>query len=165
MDQYILGIISDTHYPASRAHFPFDKIRQQFAGVTRILHAGDSTEQEVLDMLGTIAPVDAVCGNMDEAGLGLPETLILSFGRIRIGMVHGAVPFPRPQDIMRYYFHQEKIDIFVFGHTHRPFNESAGGVRYFNPGSPAKPAFSCRPSVGLLTVSDEGLVDARIVQI
>ena len=67
-----LGVISDTHgllRPEARA---------ALASVDRILHAGDIDGRVVLQMLGSLAPITAVRGNMDRGAWarGLPEDKI-----------------------------------------------------------------------------------------
>ena len=59
-----LGIISDTHMPRAADTLP-DKVIKGLEGVDMILHAGDITEENVLEELGRIAPIKAVAGNMD----------------------------------------------------------------------------------------------------
>ena len=40
--------------------------------------------------------------------------------------------------------------VVVFGHTHRTFCETIGGVLYFNPGSAGKPKFGLGRTVAIL---------------
>ena len=54
-----LGVISDTHGRLDAA------VHEIFAGVERIVHAGDVGAAGVLVELSTIAPVTAVRGNVD----------------------------------------------------------------------------------------------------
>ena len=58
-DMTRLGVISDTHGRVDPA------LREIFAGVERIVHAGDVGTADVLVELATIAPVTAVRGNVD----------------------------------------------------------------------------------------------------
>ena len=66
-----IGLISDTHLPtmATRLH---PAVHQVFAGVDMILHAGDLTGSEMLDLLSAIAPVRAVRGDQDQNLEDLP---------------------------------------------------------------------------------------------
>ena len=57
-----MGVISDTHGRLD------DEVLELFAGVDRIVHAGDVGDERVLARLALVAPVTAVHGNMD-AGL------------------------------------------------------------------------------------------------
>ena len=64
MGAYRVGILSDTHMPAS-LHRLWDEIGTAFSGVDLILHAGDIVLPTVLDQLEAIAPVLAARGNND----------------------------------------------------------------------------------------------------
>ena len=55
----IIGLVSDTHGMVR------DGLFEALAGVSQILHAGDVGGRSMLDALATIAPVQAVCGNVD----------------------------------------------------------------------------------------------------
>ena len=55
-----IGIISDTHGFLSPSVF------NQFKDVEQIFHAGDIGGIEIIKQLEQIAPVRAVCGNMDD---------------------------------------------------------------------------------------------------
>ena len=59
-----------------------------------ILHVGDVVAASLLEELRVLAPVQAVHGNMDEPALkaALPETRIVEFEGVRIGMVHEPGP-------------------------------------------------------------------------
>ena len=79
-----VGVISDTHGQLS------DEIPELFAGVDRIVHAGDVGDERVLQRLALVAPVTAVHGNMD-AGLpaaDLPLEAVLDVGRVRLLVGH-----------------------------------------------------------------------------
>ncbi|NLJ25093.1 MAG: YfcE family phosphodiesterase, partial [Firmicutes bacterium] len=59
-----IGVLSDTHIPVRARHLPAE-IFIAFTGVDLILHAGDIKEWSVIQELSTLAPVEAVFGNMD----------------------------------------------------------------------------------------------------
>ena len=46
----------------------------------------------------------------------------------------------------------EKIDLFVFGHSHRAFDEERDGKIYFNPGSCTDKVFTPQCSYGILEI-------------
>ena len=58
----LVGLISDTHGLVRPEVFA------ALEGVALILHAGDVGGQDVLTQLQTIAPLHAVCGNVDAPG-------------------------------------------------------------------------------------------------
>ncbi|MHB1136503.1 MAG: metallophosphoesterase family protein [Coriobacteriia bacterium] len=150
----LLGIISDTHGVLPPA------IDAVFAGVDRIIHAGDVGGSSIIDHLETIAPVIAVRGNMDTGDLGwrLQEQALLHFGEHRILVVHQAASVPG--DGL-----PAGVSVVVSGHTHRASIESVDGILYVNPGSAGGHSRDGRgPTVALLDCAAEPPF-ARIVEL
>jgi putative phosphoesterase len=150
------AILSDTHLNTGGA-LP-DEVRRQLSCADGILHAGDLTSAAFLADLRSLAPVTAVRGNCDgwDPGLAaLPRTAIALCGHLRVGLTHGAwgVGSTTP-DRAAAAFAGKKVDIIVFGHSHAPFNEIAGSVHLFNPGSLTQRRRQPRCSYGWLTVAD-----------
>jgi len=167
-----IGLVSDTH-----GYFD-PKLREILAGVDMILHAGDVGEDTVLHELGTIAPVQAVRGNIDSADSGLPLSLQLTPGGAAIHLVH---ILPAPQSHLERWAkseHESKpvpkaaerlfrtfepaTEIVLFGHSHRPCLVSLGGMLWINPGSAGRKRFSLPRTCGRLEISTERF-EARIV--
>lgn len=152
-----IGVLSDTHIPRRRKALP-PQIWENFSQVDLILHAGDIVEEKVLTDLKAIAPVEAVCGNMDIADLfndfKLPRKKIIMVGNKRIGLVHGDGSSGTTPQRARKAFLQDEVDCIVFGHSHQPFNELIDGVMLFNPGSCTDPRRELYPSCGILHVSE-----------
>jgi uncharacterized protein len=159
-----IGIISDTHIPRTAVTLP-ETVAGHFEGVDLILHAGDLEVASLLDDLESIAPVKAVCGNMDrDRDMSLmPDRRIVDVEECRIGLIHG---WGAPNDLhlrVRKEFDDE-MDCIVFGHSHQSFNEKVAGVLMFNPGSPTDKRFAPFRSVGILTV-DGRSVKGDIIRI
>lgn len=123
----------------------------------RIVHAGDLVTGAVLDAFHDRAPTRAVHGNADADAVRerLPATRSLSYGGVRIAVVHtregGATAlsmFGRARDAV----------LVVFGHTHRP-TAVEGPPTLLNPGSHADPR-GARPTHAELRAVDGGLVGA-----
>jgi len=162
-----LGIITDTHIPQRIKALP-PRVFEVFRGVDRILHAGDINSRQVLDQLTEIAPVEAVAGNADLVGHGLPLTRVIEVEGKRIGLVHGHGGWSRylrskVRDQFGYDEEHylkivqrsfEPVEAIVFGHTHRYYHAVRSGIWLFNPG-PIAPDFynTLGPQVGLLHVS------------
>jgi hypothetical protein len=147
-----IGVISDTHgllRPEAVA---------ALTGVERILHLGDVGKASVLTELGKIAPVTAIRGNTDCDGscAELPETEVALIAGRYVYMLH---------DLNTLHLDPAagKFAAVLFGHTHVPNYYTRKGVLYFNPGSCGPRRFRLPVTVGLLTVSEEGEWDARIV--
>ena len=151
-----VGVISDTHLTGRRALPPL--ILEAFTGVACILHAGDIATGEVLDELRAIAPVHAVCGNVDPPDLAaaLLDALVLDLGGARIGLTHGHLGRgdTTPARASSMFAGVAGLRAVVFGHSHQPYNEMHGGILLFNPGSPTDRRRQPRHSAGLLTIED-----------
>lgn len=168
-----IGVISDTHMP------PFDdlvcsSIEDAFAGVDRILHAGDLVTLSVLDWLERIAPVTAARGNNDtylDDDHRLAEVHLLDLGGVRVGMTHVLPTPPGPErptvpELARRCGLDPVPDVWVFGDSHRDVVERRDGVLLVNPGSPTSPHLrvDLDGTVAILTV-DDGEADASIVRL
>jgi uncharacterized protein len=160
-----VAVISDTHAPRRWKHCP-PAVARQLDGADVILHAGDVCVPEVLDELSAFAPVKAVLGNNDSAGVaawGAPAELLLDLDGLRVGMVHDAGLPPRRAQRLRARF--PDADLVVFGHSHIPLDEEHGGLRLFNPGSPTDRRRQPRGTVGVLEVGHGRLIQARIIPV
>jgi putative phosphoesterase len=173
-----LGVVTDTHIPDRMRALP-PAVFEALAGVDAILHAGDVCVRPVLTALARIAPVHAVAGNRD-LFLRLPAALRLEFEGVRVGLTHGhggmagyvseklryyTVGFQYGRFIRKVLGSFTQVDVIVFGHSHRPYNQVERGVLMFNPGSLGpdyRPPHG--PAVGRLTI-DNGAVRGEIVPI
>ena len=138
-------------------------VRQHFQQVDLILHAGDFVDLAVFEMLQTIAPVEAVQGNMDQPEIRKrfpAQREITLAGRV-LGLTHGE---GAPQGISaRVRPHFARVDVIVFGHSHQPLNEWRDGILFFNPGSPTDRIFAPYNSLGLLEITDT--ITGRLLRI
>lgn len=149
-----VGVISDTHGLLR------DEAIAELEGSDVIVHAGDVGGEEILRRLSRIAPVHAVRGNTDGGAWGstLPHTEVVSVGGADLYMVH---------DI-------EDLDLdpaaagfaaVIYGHSHRPHIARRDEVLFINPGAAGHRRFRLPVSVGRLTVSASGAVEAEIVEL
>ncbi|HYM24246.1 MAG TPA: YfcE family phosphodiesterase, partial [Vicinamibacterales bacterium] len=106
-----IGVIADTHGLLR------PEVGRAFAGVDRILHAGDVGGRGVLEGLGRIARVDAVFGNVDDPhDPSLAASRVVVVDGVTIHVSHGdELGSPRPALVLARY----AGDVVVFGHTHR----------------------------------------------
>jgi hypothetical protein len=58
-----------------------------------------------------------------------------------------------------------RADLVVFGHSHIPLDESAPGLRIFNPGSPTDRRRQPHGTLGVLRVDDGRLAHATIISV
>jgi hypothetical protein len=130
-------VIADTHLPRGRRRLP-EPLLEELRRADLILHAGDVVSAAALAELEAYAPVQAVCGNADEAALraALPEQLVVRTQGVSIGLVHD--PGPRHERADRLLATFPGCAAIVFGHTHLAQIERHDGVWFLNPGSPTE---------------------------
>lgn len=144
-----IGVISDTH------GFLDPKISRLFAGVDHILHAGDIGPEVILAELEAIAPVTAVTGNTDTSPAYPPLRVVTLDGHKFL--VHHIVDPYAPRENLRSRLAAEQPEAVVFGHTHKAFNSTVGGVWYLNPGYAGKPKPGVERSVAILHCDANGM--------
>jgi hypothetical protein len=137
-----IGVISDTH------GFLDPKVQKLFAGAGHILHAGDIGGAFIAFELAQTAPLTAVLGNTD-GGLGFRETEIVELAARKF-LVHHIVHPQSPSGKVKSLIARGRPDVVVFGHTHRRFCETIGGVLFLNPGYSGKPKVGVERSVAIL---------------
>ena len=130
-----------------------------------ILHAGDVVDPALLDELKAFAPLTVVMGNVDSHDIrdwGATDEIVINLGGVDIGMVHDSGLSKGRRNRMRAKFPDARV--VVFGHSHMPVNEDAGGLLLFNPGSPTWKRKAPFPSMGILWIED-GEVEGEIFPI
>jgi putative phosphoesterase len=130
------------------------------------LHAGDVCTASLLDELAGYAPVRVVLGNNDGpdvAAWGAPETLEFEIAGLPVAMVHDSGKSAGRLERLRRQFPAARM--VVFGHSHMPLDQSANGIRIFNPGSPTDRRRQPRGTFGLVHIEDGHLIEARIVPV
>lgn len=141
----VVGLISDTHGLVR------PEVANVFAGVQLILHAGDVGGSGVLGKLATIAPVEAVFGNVDDPNdPALCAERSVTLGGVTIHVSHGhELKSPTPELALRRYSGK----VIVFGHTHRAviLRDDANRTAV-NPGAAGPRRFDLQPSVARVTI-------------
>lgn len=153
--RHVVGLISDTHGLVRREVF------DALDGVELILHAGDVGDN-VLEELGTIAPIEAVYGNTDPTDdPRLRESIELTLAGVRIHVSHGhELGSPTPERLLAKY----DADVIVYGHTHQQKVVEIDGRLVVNPGAAGQRRFKLKPSVGVLTI-EAGRASVRLVEL
>jgi putative phosphoesterase len=149
-----IGVISDTHGLLR------PEVAPALTGVERILHLGDVGKASILEELAAIAPVTAIRGNVDREGpcAELPETDVVLIADRYVYMLHNL-------DTLHLDPAAGKFAAVLFGHTHVPNFYRRKGVLYFNPGSCGPRRFRLPVTVGLLSVSEDGELEPKIVSL
>lgn len=158
-----IGVLSDTHIPKAALDLP-EEVYYDFVNVDLIFHAGDLVELSVLRNLEKLAPVKAVCGNMDVGAVQkiLPKKLVVTVGKFKIGLIHGFGPVKGLEQRVKAEFDKD-VHMVVFGHSHMPLSEKIGKTKLFNPGSPTDKVFAPYNTYGILDVENE--IVERIIRI
>lgn len=157
-----VAVLSDTHSPRRWKSCP-PSVAAALRGVDAILHAGDVCTAETLDELAAFAPLHVVRGNNDGADVaawGARNTLEIQLGRVPIAMIHDSGPAQGRAPRLRRMFPDAAL--VVFGHSHIPWNETHGGQRHLNPGSPTDRRRQPQGTMAELLIDDGRLVSARI---
>jgi putative phosphoesterase len=147
-----IGVVSDTH------GLWRPDVAIALSGVERILHLGDVGNPSIIKEMERIAPVTAIRGNIDREGpcSELPETDVVLVGDRYVYMLH---------DLNTLHLDPAagKFAAVLYGHTHKSNCYMRKGVLYFNPGSCGPRRFELPVTVGLLTVREDGELEAKVV--
>ncbi|HEY5041286.1 MAG TPA: metallophosphoesterase family protein [Verrucomicrobiae bacterium] len=144
-----IGVISDTH------GFLDPRVKKVFAGVDRILHAGDIGDPTIELELKFIAPVTVVLGNTD-VGLPFKETEVVVLADKKFLIHHIVNPWALSEKVEA-RIRLDRPDAVVFGHTHKKFCETMNGVLFFNPGYAGKPKLGSERSLAVLHCDKNGI--------
>lgn len=152
----LVGLVSDTH---GRLR---PELLELFAGVDRILHAGDVGDPAILERLEEIARVAAVWGNVDGAAVRARtrQSLVEDASGLRIAVVHGHGS-TEPADLAGRF---PGADVVVHGHTHVPRVVRWHGTLVVNPGSAGPRRFGKPVTAALLRVRD-GAPEVRVMDL
>ena len=109
-----IGILSDTHSTWD------DRFRQYFDKCDEIWHAGDIGDYSVLTKLQEVAPVRAVCGNIDGGAIRMdcPEQLFFEVEGTSILMRHIVGRPSRYARGIPTLLRQFRPTILIGGHSH-----------------------------------------------
>ena len=124
-----------------------------------IIHAGDIGKAEVLDSLGSIAPVIAIKGNNDRDlwAKKIPDVLNLEINGIKIHVIHDLNDLEADPA-------NDRIRVIVSGHSHNPGLVERDGILFINPGSAGPRRFKLPIAVGKLRIV-RGRVRGKIIEL
>jgi len=154
-----IGLISDTH------GYLNPRVFEIFSDVEVILHAGDVGNTDVLQALRSIAPVEAVYGNVDDRNLRsiLPPQLSIDIEGIPIFIIHdiGTPSFFLKSNIFKEI--DPRPGMVIYGHTHVPSWQEHEGILFINPGSASKPQKSQKPSVMKMVLQQQKIAEKELI--
>lgn len=148
-------IVSDTH----RKDENLQRVIEENAPLDMLIHLGDSegSEGKIAGWVGEDCDLEMVLGNNDFFS-DLDREKELKVGQYRILLTHGhyynvSLGVERLEQEAR----DRRIDIAMYGHTHRPFYEIHNGVTILNPGSLSYPRQTGRrPSYMIMETDEQG---------
>ena len=135
-----LGVISDTHGILR------DEVIEKLQDCDYIIHAGDVGNKEIIDKLESITKTFVVRGNNDKEqwGLTLPEYREIEMDKVLIYLVHDKEDIPK--DL-------KEVDLVIYGHSHKFYNEIIDNVVYLNPGACGRKRFSLPLSMAIVEIN------------
>lgn len=161
-DRVKIGLLADTHCHRPGAGDLPDAVLGAFRGVGLVVHLGDMGEASVLERLTTVADVVATRGRDDppDDPRIAPFARVIHSGQLVIGALFdlataglAAIEGDRivfdeafSPDHMQRVFGQ-RVDVVLFGATHRELVAFHRGILLINPGSATLPA---RPKAGAI---------------
>lgn len=137
----IIGVISDTHGLLR------PEAVELLRGSEHIIHAGDIGAPEIVGELEKIAPVTAICGNVDTEAWArrFAKTEVVELGGLFLYVIHDANALDLNPKAAGFA-------AVISGHSHKPKQEVKDGVLYFNPGSAGPRRFKLPISVGKIQI-------------
>ena len=132
------------------------KIIAALSAADLVIHAGDSTDLQLLKELRQLGEAKAVHGNMDsrESRGALPPKGKIEIANRRVAVTHGAGgPWGIEESIAK-TFESDPLDVIIHGHSNRSQNKVINGILFFNPGK-------ATDSLGILTI--DGEIEAEVV--
>jgi len=160
-----LGVISDTH------GFFHPRIPEAFAGVEKIIHAGDLGGKHVFQKLSAIAPVTLVRGNHepDEIPGSLPDPSSILLADKKVLLTHRLIT-------MTWEYFKDALshldplpffpgfDLVIFGHSHFPVWDKVQEMYFLNPGYAGADHLEGHATAALLEIARDS-IQAEILRL
>lgn len=147
-------VMSDSHGTCSQLEAMVREMRRRYPdGFDAYIHCGDGASdfERLVPLLYTHSPKAKLCqvkGNCDW-GSDLLDEAVLTLGTTRLFVCHGHRYRVKMDTMLLEYASAERnCPIALYGHTHIPADDAAGGVRLFNPGA------ACDGRIGVLELTD-----------
>ena len=144
-------IVSDTHGRNSA----YLDLLEQSEKMDMVIHCGDVEGSEYLISESAGCKTVIVQGNNDYFS-DLPREAVVKLGKYKALVTHG-----HPYYVNMGYDHlvreakKRKMDMVIYGHTHRPVITEENGIKVLNPGSLAYPRQAERKYTYIIMEIDE----------
>lgn len=146
-------IVSDSH----GKHNYLDKVMEKVTNLDLVIHLGDFEGGE--EYIKSIAPcrVEMVSGNNDYF-TSVERDRTINIMNYKILLTHGhRYNVNMGTDRIKSIGIEQKVDIVMFGHTHKPLIDINNDITLINPGSITQPRQEGRtPSFILMEIDDKG---------
>lgn len=134
-----IAILADTH------DVLLPQVKEILKSCDAAVHAGDVTDERVMDEMRGLTNIYVVRGNNDIALGYLRRTLACTLAGISFLAVHDRRDAGRQA---------AGAQVVVYGHTHKYAQEVIGGRLWLNPGSCGRKRFGGELTMAVMTVAD-----------
>ncbi|MGM0639916.1 MAG: metallophosphoesterase family protein [Thermotogota bacterium] len=128
-------VISDSHIPTRANSSILQKLDIRKYDI--IFSAGDLVDENTyFELINQESDFIGVQGNMDDYYIKekLPSIRNLEIENLKIGIIHGhQTGMAKPEKLLKYF--KEKIDLMIFGHSHKRYNKKINNTQIINPGA------------------------------
>lgn len=151
-------IVSDTH----RKNENYFKV-VEMQRPDMVIHCGDAEGSELALTQAAGCPMKIVLGNNDFFS-NLPREEVFAIGKYRVWLTHGHNYYvSMGNETIKREAVARRMDIVMYGHTHRPVVDRDGDVIAVNPGSLSYPRQEGRrPSYIIMEMDGEEKLDFTI---
>jgi len=146
-----LAILSDTHgnYPLAV------KALESLGQLDYIIHLGDTTEDAEMIELALGRELIKLSGNCDMSNK-YPELITTTIADKKVLLSHGdRFMVKSGLNLIKQRAKQEKADMVLYGHTHRPAILNIDGIMFINPGTMNKNASQW--SFALISIDNDSI--------
>ncbi len=162
-DMKKIGILSDTHGLWD------DRYALHFGSCDEIWHAGDIGDYDIVERLGEIAPVRAVCGNADHGMVRrkCPELDIFDAEGVRVLLTHiGGYPGRWARGMKR-LLADEGVRLMVDGHSHilRVMYDKELELLHVNPGAAGRQGWHKVRTLVRLVIDGSDMRDCEVIEL
>jgi putative phosphoesterase len=140
-------VVSDSHCDT----YTLKHIANIHPDALAYLHAGDSQDYEI-----NLYPFVTVKGNNDY--YITQDSKILNIEFLKIYLTHGHKMILTEQNMVQKAKNAD-CNMFIFGHTHRPFYQEVDGVHLLNPGSTNYSRSPVGQTYAIITLKDDQKID------
>ena len=158
-----IGILSDTH-----AYWD-DRYAHYFAACDEIWHAGDIGSYELAERLSQIAPLRAVCGNIDGGTIRLVYPPLLRFRceDVEVMMTHIGGRPERYEPTIARMLRLSPPNLFVCGHSHILCIARPKGFQHLhiNPGAAGISGFQRQRTLVCLQIDGSTISNVEVVEL